>query len=84
MVSKKLKFVTAAEGTTTKASSSKSAKIMRSKTISKKPPTKFQEFSLSHSKPKSGGRRAKVEDLLTAGAITSGKDSVNRRLIFGK
>lgn len=38
-------------------------KLAGSKTICKKSPTKFQEFRLSHSKPRVRGRRALLEDL---------------------
>ena len=58
-LSRKLKFLTEAE----KNASPKSTKLVRSKAIVKKPPTKFKEFRLSHQKPKSLGRRARIEDL---------------------
>ena len=38
------------------------------KAISKKPPTKFQEFRLSHQKPKSRGRRTLIEELYKTAA----------------
>ena len=44
---KKLKFLTGGD-----QQLAKSAKLAKSKTISKKPTTKFQEFRLSHSKPR--------------------------------
>ena len=61
-VPKKLKFLT---GAAIEEQLAKSAKLAKSKTISKKPTTKFQEFRLSHSKPRvcGGGRRALLEDL---------------------
>lgn len=79
LVAKKLKFITGESSAALIPSSPKSAKLMRLKTISKKPPTKFQEFRLSHQKPKSRGRRAMVEDLLS-----QKKDDVSRRLFCAK
>ena len=58
-VMRKLKFITEAE----KNASPKSTKLARSKAIVKKPVTKFKEFRLSSSKPRTCGRRAQIEDL---------------------
>lgn len=58
---RKLKFIIDTAG------SPKSTKLAKSKAISsrmcKKPPTTFNEFRLSHQKPKGKGRRALLEDL---------------------
>ena len=48
--------------------------LARSKTITKKPVTKFKEFKLSHQKRK-GARRIKFEDIIN-------KNKVNRKLQF--
>jgi hypothetical protein len=55
-VSRHLKFLTGNE-------TPKSLKLPGSKGISKKPPTKFQEFRLSHSKLRLRGRRNLLDDL---------------------
>ena len=55
---RKLKFIIDAIN-----GSPKSTKLAKSKAICKKPPTTFNEFRLSHQKPKGKGRRALLEDL---------------------
>ena len=62
-MAKKLKFVTKTE-----TASPNTSKLPRAKAISKKPPTKFQEFRLSHQKPKSRGRRTFIEELYKTAA----------------
>jgi len=58
VTARKLKFIMDAD-----AASPKSTKLAKSKAICKKPPTTFNEFRLSHQKPKGKGRRALLEDL---------------------
>ena len=59
-VSRKLKFLKASDSFSAAKTISKRPE---SKSITKKPPTKFHEFRLSHQKPKNSGRRIQLEDL---------------------
>lgn len=75
LVAKKLKFVTKTETV-----SPKTSKLPRAKAISKKPPTKFQEFRLSHQKPKSRGRRTLIEELYKTAAAARQTLTGHKRL----
>jgi len=56
-----------------KIAGSKSTKLLKSKTINKKPVTTFKEFCLSHQKPASRGRRTLLEDLFKKSATSAAK-----------